>query len=536
MVRNILVTVAVFLISLHVHAQTPQGINYQAVARDASGAAILNTTVSVRFTIHDVTASGTIVYQEHHSAVTNQFGLFSAVLGAGITDASTFSNVNWGVGDKYLQVEFDAGNGYTDMGTSQLMSVPYALYAAVAASGLAGPTGAQGPQGVQGTQGSIGVTGPQGIAGPQGVQGITGPVGPTGVGVQGATGATGAKGATGDTGATGAGIQGETGATGATGPAGGPTGPTGLQGATGATGPGGGPIGPTGNTGPTGAKGVTGSTGATGAQGIQGITGAQGQQGLQGAQGIQGVQGLQGVQGVQGPTGTAGVKGATGSTGATGFLTNGTTAGNTPYWNGTQWVLNNSNIYNNGANVGIGLTPTTNKLEVNGNIGIPAANSYAYTSAKTKYLSVPASAFALQSIYLASTNGIALAGFVTGQARWVQGGSSSTDAYLFAPLNLPDGALVTAVSIYAYDASASDEVSAELYSLPNGSITPQSIAATGTSGAGFASGAVTLNTTTVNQTIDNSGYSYYLRFKTKESTNALRLYSAKVTYTVTKEN
>ena len=66
MVRNILVTVVVFLISLHVHAQTPQGINYQAVARDASGAAILNTNASVRFTIHDITASGTIVYQEHH--------------------------------------------------------------------------------------------------------------------------------------------------------------------------------------------------------------------------------------------------------------------------------------------------------------------------------------------------------------------------------------------------------------------------------------------------------------------------------------
>lgn len=536
MVRNILVTVVVFLISLHVHAQTPQGINYQAVARDASGAAILNTNVSVRFTIHDVTASGTIVYQEHHSAVTNQFGLFSAVLGAGITDAGTFSNVNWGVGDKYLQVEFDAGNGYADMGTSQLMSVPYALYAAVAASGLAGPTGAQGPQGVQGTQGSIGVTGPQGIAGPQGVQGITGPVGPTGVGLQGATGNTGLKGATGDTGPTGAGLQGATGNTGATGPAGGPTGPTGLQGATGVTGPGGGPTGPTGNTGVTGPTGATGAVGATGAQGIQGVTGTQGQQGLQGAQGIQGVQGLQGVQGVQGPTGTAGVKGATGSTGATGFLTNGANAGNTPYWNGTQWVVNNSNIYNNGSNVGIGLTPANSKLEVNGNIGIPAANSYAYTSAKTKYLSIPSSAFVLQSIYLTSTNGISLAGYTTGQACWVQGGSSTVDAYLFAPLDLPDGATVTAINIYAYDASATDEVSAELYSLQNGTINPQSIAATNGSGAGYSTGAVTLNTATVNQTIDNSGYSYYLRFKTKEGTNALRLYSAKVTYTVTKEN
>src|ERR1043165_1993857 len=480
------------LLVLAVGAQAPQGVNYQAVARNGSGQALTNTSVTVRLTIHEGSASGFTVYQEHHSTSTNNFGLFNLVIRTGVADAGTFNSISWTSGCKYLQAEFDAGNGYTDMGTSQLMSVPYALYAASSASsqGPAGPTGPQGVQGIQGPQGPIGVTGPQGVQGLTGAQGITGPIGPTG-----ATG------------------TGATGSTGVTGPAGGPTGPTGFTGPTGATGPAGGPTGPT------------------------GATGAQGAQGLQGPQGIQGVQGLQGIQGVQGPTGVAGSAGVTGATGPTGSLISGNAAGNTPFWNGTQWVTNNSNIYNNGGNVGIGSTTPSQKLEVNGNIAIPGTGSYMYSTAKTKYLSIPSSAFVLESVQLVSGNGISLAGYGSGQARWVQGGSTTTDAFLFAPVYLPDGAIITALAIYAYDATTTDEVYAELYGVANGSIaSPTAIASTNTSGAAFNTGAITLNATSLNLTVDNNANSYYLRFKTKEANNNLRLYSAKITYTVTKEN
>jgi hypothetical protein len=78
--------------------------------------------------------------------------------------------------------------------------------------------------------------------------------------------------------------------------------------------------------------------------------------GIKGDDGAIGPIGPQGVQGVAGNDGAAGVAGLTGATGPSGLLSSGTAAGNTPYWDGSQWVLNNSNIHNNGAGVGIGTT------------------------------------------------------------------------------------------------------------------------------------------------------------------------------------
>lgn len=492
--------IIIFFTVIVSQAQAPQGINYQAIARNSSGAVLPNTNITVRFTLRDGSTSGAVVYQEHQSVTTNQFGLFTAVIGSGTIDAGAFSGINWSASAKYLQIEIDAGSGYADMGVTQLMSVPYALFAASSAGtvGPTGPTGPQGIQGVQGIQGPIGVTGPQGN---QGVQGITGPTGPKG--------------------ATGTGLQGATGPTGNTGPAGGPIGPTGATGATGATGPAGGPMGP------TGATGAIGPPGATGPQGIQGI------QGVQGPQGIQGPTGAAGTNGSNGVTGATGAKGATG---AAGVLPNGSVAGNTPYWNGSQWVVNSSNIYNNGGNVGIGQSAGAQKLEVNGNIAIPATGSYMYSAAKTKYFSLPASAFVLENVFLSSSNAITLSGYATGQARWVQGGNAGTDAYLFAPIQLPDDATLVNMQVFAYDASGSEEVSAELYSQPHGATSAQSVAATNASGVSFATGDVTLTAGNINQSINNAGYAYYVRFNTKESTNQLRLYSVKITYTVIKEN
>jgi uncharacterized protein (TIGR02145 family) len=112
-------------------AQAPQGIPYQAIARNASGAAIANTAVRVRFSIRDSIATGTIRYQETHNPTTSALGLFSVNVGKGTVVSGTFSGINWGRNAKFLQVELDpaGGTSYTDLGTTQMMSVPYALFA-----------------------------------------------------------------------------------------------------------------------------------------------------------------------------------------------------------------------------------------------------------------------------------------------------------------------------------------------------------------------------------------------------------------------
>ena len=88
---------------------------------------------------------------------------------------------------------------------------------------------------------------------------------------------------------------------------------------------------------------------------------------LVGPQGPAGATGLTGAAGATGPAGPQGLTGATGPQGPAGFLANGASAGNTPYWNGTQWIVNSSNIYNNGASVGVGtVSPNASAaLEVN---------------------------------------------------------------------------------------------------------------------------------------------------------------------------
>lgn len=96
----------------------------------------------------------------------------------------------------------------------------------------------------------------------------------------------------------------------------------------------------------------TGPTGATGANGLNGATGATGPTGNNGATGA---------------TGPTGANGANGATGATGFLQNGTAAGQTPRWDGTNWVID-ANVFNNGGNVGIGQSNPQSKLHINGNL------------------------------------------------------------------------------------------------------------------------------------------------------------------------
>jgi len=115
-------------------ANVPRGISYQAVARDAQGQAIVSAPVNVRFTLHESTPSGTAEYSETHALTTNEIGLFHTYFGSGVATTSAFDSIVWSNTTKFLQVEIDLGSGYVDMGTQQLMSVPYAYRANEAAA------------------------------------------------------------------------------------------------------------------------------------------------------------------------------------------------------------------------------------------------------------------------------------------------------------------------------------------------------------------------------------------------------------------
>ena len=122
--RPILTTLALLLSTL-LFAQAPTLIPYQAIARNAGGEPIATTTLNARFTIHEGTASGTSEWQELQTITTSSLGLFTAQLGSNVS----LSSVNWSAGAKFMQVELDLGSGFIDIGTQQLLSVPYALHA-----------------------------------------------------------------------------------------------------------------------------------------------------------------------------------------------------------------------------------------------------------------------------------------------------------------------------------------------------------------------------------------------------------------------
>ena len=133
-------------ISFSGYAQAPNLLNYQGVARNAVGNPLPNQTINLRLSVHNLSASGTVVYTETRPITTNLGGLFSVQIGSTGASSTTGSiaGVNWLTGDKYLQVEIDpaSNNNYLNMGTVQLISVPYAFNAATASNALTVTTNA----------------------------------------------------------------------------------------------------------------------------------------------------------------------------------------------------------------------------------------------------------------------------------------------------------------------------------------------------------------------------------------------------------
>ena len=128
---------AYLLISISILAQTPQKMSYQAIVRDASNVLIANKNIGVRISILQNSVSGLVAYAETHSVMTNSNGLVSLEIGGGTPLIGTFSSIPWQEGSFFIKTETDPTGGtlYTIVATSQILSVPYALYAGKSSNG-----------------------------------------------------------------------------------------------------------------------------------------------------------------------------------------------------------------------------------------------------------------------------------------------------------------------------------------------------------------------------------------------------------------
>ena len=242
--------------SFKIFAQAPNQFSYQAVIRDANGKIVESKPVNIRISILQGSTTGNSIFLEEHTDSTNVNGLVSLQIGS----KANF-NIDWSQGPFFIKTELkNVGEAnYVDYGTTQMLSVPYALYAE-----KSGSSSVPGPKGDKGDKGD---TGDQGIPGKDGVDGKNGLDGKDGL--PGAQGPKGDKGDKGD------------------------QGPIGL----------------------TGPKGDTGSQGLPGKDGVDGKNGLDGKDGLPGAQGPKGDKG---DKGDQGPIGLTGPKGDTGAQGIPG--------------------------------------------------------------------------------------------------------------------------------------------------------------------------------------------------------------------------
>ena len=154
--KKLYTLVAAAMITATTFAQAPSKMSYQAVVRDALDVLVTNQAVGMQVSILQGSFTGTPVYVETHSPSTNINGLVSIEIGSGTVVSGIFNSIDWGNGPYFIKTETDptGGTSYTITGTSQLLSVPYALRANIADSVVGG--GATGPQGPIGPQGATG--------------------------------------------------------------------------------------------------------------------------------------------------------------------------------------------------------------------------------------------------------------------------------------------------------------------------------------------------------------------------------------------
>ena len=129
-------TFFLFLLLTSVHAQVPQAFSFQGLLVAEDSIQVSEINIDVRVSILDDTANGTTVYQESHTVLTSSEGLYNLRIGNGNPLTGQFTDIPWADGDKFIKIEIDREQDGTfeDTGTTQLLSVPYALVAGSASA------------------------------------------------------------------------------------------------------------------------------------------------------------------------------------------------------------------------------------------------------------------------------------------------------------------------------------------------------------------------------------------------------------------
>lgn len=134
--RKAIIFLGTIIFSSILLAQSPDKMSYQAVVRDLSNSLVRNQSVGIQISILQGSVNGTSVYVETQNVSTNINGLVSLIIGDGIIVSGDFTTINWLNGPFFIKTETDpqGGTNYSITGTSQLLSVPYALHANTAQS------------------------------------------------------------------------------------------------------------------------------------------------------------------------------------------------------------------------------------------------------------------------------------------------------------------------------------------------------------------------------------------------------------------
>ena len=132
--KNLFILCSILLLQQLSYAQSNPGFNYQAVARDANGQVMKNQQLELRFSIildNSGIGNGTIIYRERHQPTTNEYGLFSTIVGQGDSLFGDFQKIDWEQSNLFLQVDIDLDldQQYTFMGKTRILPVPLALHA-----------------------------------------------------------------------------------------------------------------------------------------------------------------------------------------------------------------------------------------------------------------------------------------------------------------------------------------------------------------------------------------------------------------------